>query len=108
MAVTSLTRSQTRSGEAAMWTVTESCMSGMKPRVLSVDGEGPEHHAGPRFGAEVGRLGRHAPAFVRPHVDLFDGDRPQDEGGLGLTARQRLHGLVHRVTMHDLVQGEGG
>ena len=62
-----------------MWTVTAWCMLGM-----SDDLQGAEHHARSRLRAEVGGLGRHAPVFVGPLLNLLDRDRPEEEGRVGL------------------------
>src|SRR6516162_4549296 len=102
MRVTSLTRSQTRPAGADIRTVTESCMRsppGRAGRALgsrgslgplgslgSIEVQGPEHHAGARLRAEVGRLGRHAPTLVGPDVDLLHGDGTQEKGSLRLAA----------------------
>src|SRR5271166_192310 len=102
MRVTSLTRPQMRSGGAAMWTVTATCIEGM-----SVELEGSEHHAGPGFGAEVGGLGWHAPALVGPFLDLLDRNGPEQEGCLALTALEGLHHFGDAVAVHDLVRGQG-
>ena len=63
---------------------------------------------GAGLGAEVGRLGGHPPPGVGPLGDLGHGDRPQEDGGLGLTG---VHGGGRpraRCAGAPLVVGEVG